>query len=358
MTLTEQQRFKCYTEMCLFAQTKGGECLSIEYKNAHSSYTWFCKKDFYMWNTSWNNVKFGNCWCPKCANRPKITIDKCHELAFNKNGKCLSTKYFNSKTPILWQCEKGHVWESTWLGVAIQGHWCHECGNQIPYTLEDCVQIAKDRNGVCLSTDYNDANSILLWKCNKDGYEWKTTLSSIVNGKTWCPKCVNLASPTIKEIELFAKNKGWTFLSENYVNNRTNMEWQCQKGHKWKATWNNIKDAKRECPNCCLNQTSKMEQELYQFVLKIRPNALNGKKGLLNNKKMSLDVFDPDTRRAIEFDGDYFHSFRNKRYSPEREFEKHLQCIEADIILIRIKEKDWNINKNKILSKVEAFLNG
>lgn len=53
MDFTEKQRLKCYTEMCLFAQTKDGECLSIEYKNAHTSYTWFCKKD---WTVNKNKI--------------------------------------------------------------------------------------------------------------------------------------------------------------------------------------------------------------------------------------------------------------------------------------------------------------
>ena len=42
--------------------------------------------------------------------------------AGTKNGKCLSTQYINSKTKLLWECAEGHQWEAA-PGDIKQGHW-------------------------------------------------------------------------------------------------------------------------------------------------------------------------------------------------------------------------------------------
>lgn len=39
-----------------------------------------------------------------------ITIDTLKELAISRGGKCLSTEYINSQTPVEWECENGHKW--------------------------------------------------------------------------------------------------------------------------------------------------------------------------------------------------------------------------------------------------------
>ena len=36
----------------------------------------------------------------------KLTLDIAKEIARNREGECLSKKYVNSKTPMLWKCAK------------------------------------------------------------------------------------------------------------------------------------------------------------------------------------------------------------------------------------------------------------
>lgn len=53
-------------------------------------------------------------------------IHYCQQLASNNGGKCLSTEYKNDATKYTWQCSKGHNW-NTRLTVIEGGSWCPEC---------------------------------------------------------------------------------------------------------------------------------------------------------------------------------------------------------------------------------------
>jgi hypothetical protein len=49
-----------------------------------------------------------------------------HDLARSRSGLCLSAEYFNMKTRMLWQCQSLHIFESTPENVK-QGRWCPIC---------------------------------------------------------------------------------------------------------------------------------------------------------------------------------------------------------------------------------------
>lgn len=63
---------------------------------------------------------------PKTCNQ-KLTLHHAQEVAKNKNGKCLSEKYKNVDTKLKWECEFGHQWEATLYNVRKIGSWCPEC---------------------------------------------------------------------------------------------------------------------------------------------------------------------------------------------------------------------------------------
>jgi hypothetical protein len=43
-------------------------------------------------------------------------------------GKCISTKYLNSKTNLLFECKYNHQWTATWDNIS-KGKWCPECSS-------------------------------------------------------------------------------------------------------------------------------------------------------------------------------------------------------------------------------------
>ena len=56
----------------------------------------------------------------------KNILKDLQERAALKGGKCLSKEYVNSSTPMLWQCQKGHAWETNSV-IIKQGCWCPAC---------------------------------------------------------------------------------------------------------------------------------------------------------------------------------------------------------------------------------------
>src|SRR5581483_5500672 len=42
-----------------------------------------------------------------------------------------------------------------------------------------------NRNGLCISTEYVNANTPMQWHCS-EGHEWNASFNNIKNGKKWC----------------------------------------------------------------------------------------------------------------------------------------------------------------------------
>ena len=104
-------------------------------------------------------------WCAKCAGLKKLTLQECIDLAINKNGKCLSTEYKNIKSILLWECEKGHTWYANFNNVKDKQQWCAECAGVKKLTLQHCIDLAISKNGKCLSTEYKSAHTQMSWEC-------------------------------------------------------------------------------------------------------------------------------------------------------------------------------------------------
>jgi hypothetical protein len=174
----------------MLAESKGGKFLSEKYSNNRVKYLWQCSNG-HEWNMAFRNAKSGQ-WCPKCSikkrsekNRP--SIEECHKIAKTKKGFCLSTQYFYSKTKYEWMCKEGHKWKASYDKIK-QGRWCPKCATlNRSGNLNDCIALAKERGGKCLSTEYKNNYTKLLWEC-KEGHKWYSKYRNIQSG-SWCPKC-------------------------------------------------------------------------------------------------------------------------------------------------------------------------
>ena len=211
------------------ARKRGGRCLSDVYAGNNTKLRWECAKG-HQWETTPYKVKEGGHWCPKCAAAERrLTIAEMKSLAKARGGRCLSRNYVNNHTKLQWECSKGHRWMAVPM-VIRRGGWCPKC---VGLTIAEMKSLAKARGGKCLSQNYVNIHTKLRWECSK-GHRWMAVPQSIKNG-TWCPKCAGNARQTISEMKLLAKEKGGKCLSQVYVNNRTKLQWECFKGHRWMA---------------------------------------------------------------------------------------------------------------------------
>ncbi|GBB89271.1 hypothetical protein RclHR1_15970005 [Rhizophagus clarus] len=229
------------------AHDRNGDCLSKKYINNNSPLLWRCAIG-HEWYSPFASIKNSGTWCPHCQFNRRLTLEDAKQIAISRGGECLSENFDNSKSILLWHCGKGHEWYARFHSIKNLNSWCPYCaGHRI--TLEDVKQIAIDKGGECLSQEYINSYTPLIWKCNK-GHEWSAKLHGIKNLNTWCPKCAGNKRLTLEEANQIASIKNGRCLSEKYLNGRQNLLWQCSIGHKWLASLERVKNKNSWCPEC------------------------------------------------------------------------------------------------------------
>jgi len=171
------------------ASERGGECLSQLYVNYQTKLKWRCS-DNHIWEAMPSKIIFGQwckiCGQKKRGINSRKTIESANQLALERGGVCLSENYQNAITRLRWRCSEGHEWEINYNKVQ-QGTWCPFCAGNKTQTIEDMKLLARDRGGECMSLKYENTGSKLLWRCG-NGHEWFAVPDSIKRG-TWCPHC-------------------------------------------------------------------------------------------------------------------------------------------------------------------------
>jgi hypothetical protein len=127
-----QKRWKNTIEKCQqVAEERGGKCLSKKYNNCNEKMLWECSEG-HQWEAIFHNIKNKKSWCPECAiiNNSMLLkngIEDCHQVAEERGGRCLSTKYKNNNTKMLWECDKGHQWGAWFKSIKNHKSWCPYC---------------------------------------------------------------------------------------------------------------------------------------------------------------------------------------------------------------------------------------
>ena len=222
------------SDMREVARKKGGECLSTEYANSRTKILWRCGSG-HEWLAQPSQVKIGH-WCSVCAiGQKKLSIDDLRKLAAVKGGSCLSTTYRKNSNLLAWQCHSGHEWAATGTSVK-SGQWCPHC---LKYSIDEMKSLAMSRGGECLSDAYARIRDKLVWRCGH-GHRWETSGSSIVRGG-WCPACAGKKKLDLPSLQNLAATKGGRCLSNEYVDSKFPMLWQCADGHQWSAPASTIR---------------------------------------------------------------------------------------------------------------------
>ena len=272
-------------DMQAIALMMGGKCLSKEYWDESSPLSWRCEKG-HNWDAPYSIIRQGS-WCPQCTHeeRKQIWLERLQEVAEKRGGLCLSAIYISNQSKIKWQCKKGHQWLARPSDVK-GGTWCAWCAGKAKHTIEEMREKAQSRGGKCLSTKYVNSKTKLKWECSL-GHTWETIPNEIYMGR-WCPKCkaINIGNyrrSTIGDIRKLAESKGGKLLSEKYTGAHTPMKWQCSKGHQWMANAGHVKHH-TWCPVCA--QTAKHTIEEMHLIATLQKGMCLSKKIVNNTTKL------------------------------------------------------------------------
>ncbi len=316
-------------DMDVLAKTKEGLCLSKKYFDTHTKLHWECKEG-HRWEATPHSIKQGK-WCPhsdckgkKIGDALRGNIAEMKKIALKKEGKCLSEEYKTARTKLRWQCNKGHRWEARPDHIK-RGSWCPIC----PYILsadkrnlaiEEMRRVAKSRGGKCISEEYINSVTKLLWEC-KEGHRWKAKPVIIKRGR-WCPTCGGSEKLTIDEMKELAKDRGGWCLSPQYINANTKLLWKCEMAHQWEATPASVKSGSW-CPLCSVNLSERICREYFENIFskpfpKKKPSWLVNREG----KRMELDGYSEKLGIAFEYQGIQHFEIAPPLVSTKTELEK------------------------------------
>jgi len=269
---------------------------------------------------------------------------------------------------VWWICPKGHSYECTIDKKTSRNQGCAYCsGKKVLVGFNDLKtkepELVKEwdyDNNVISPEDVTvGSNKKVAWVCSVCGNRWKAIVNDRAGiGRRGCPACSKK-----KRVKSFLKN--WIKPGENDLASQypellsewdyeKNTEfspetitagsnyrawWKCSTcGNTWRAAVHNRVTNKSGCPTCTRHKsTSFPEQAIYYYLSKIYPKTTNGYKDIFPTCKMELDVYIPDLKIGIEYDGVYWHS---TSYAKQKAKEKYNICKENGIKLIRVSESD------------------
>ena len=266
---------------------------------------------------------------------------------------------YGSNKTASWICEKRHRWEAT-ISDRSRGRKCPYCsGRRILVGYNDLAtsnpklteQWHPTKNGTLTPHNVSaGSNKKVWWKCEK-GHEWEAVIYTRVKG-VGCPICgkvtrvINNTHNQIKVKGSLALKfpdlaKEWNCVKngklspEDVLTGSTKkVWWRCVKGHEWNARISH-RVSGVGCPICAQITQSSFPEQAILYYLK---QYMNVEHRYIHNG-FEIDVYLPEYRIGIEYDGVYYHK-GEKSFEHEQRKDKALSS--DGIILIRIKET-WNV---------------
>ena len=321
--------------------TKNGKLTPYKIRpNSGKKIWWKCDKgDDHEWKSAPDTRVSQNQNCPICAGQ-KVVLSNClatlnpelvEEWHQTKNGTLTP---FNVTTgtqrKVWWQCDKedDHEWKAA-VNHRTNGTGCPFCRG-LKVTKSNCL--ATTHSEICQEwhpiknselTSYDivaGSNKKVWWKCDKgDDHEWESSPGTRISQNQNCPVCAgkkvvnsNCLATTHPELaKQWHPTKNGSLTTRDVVAGTSKrIWWKCNKdeNHVWKVSGNSRDNFKTECPFCTLTPQSKQELTItFELIIFFKDINPKGFKTSLNGKLTSVDIYIPELKLGIEFDGNYWH---------------------------------------------------
>jgi len=276
-----------------------------------------------------------------------------------------------SSAIVKWQCsvKPSHVWFASVTNRS-KGPGCPDCsGRNVDIATKNLLVLFPDiaaqlhaNSGVDPSTlNSNSQTDDVLWQCKtNEAHSWLATPHSRAVIGTGCPHCLGKTrrEPLTDHPTLVAE---WSPSNKRRPEEFTAgsghlAEWTCSAvttHAPWKST---ILDRTRGrgCPSCAAeNFASSQEKVIGDILSALGVEFLTSVRGQIGHG-LELDLYLPEYKLAIEFNGVYWHSDRFKKRNYHQ--AKHLACKKAGIALYQIWEDDFRERKGAVVCDLAARL--
>ena len=267
-----------------------------EYVNALTKMEFRCIEHDYTFFQTSNNHLYSNSPCEHCEKAHArelfaMGLDGFKQKMFSVHGDVFSfelSKYVNQRTKIKVQCKQCETIITSPPHTLINGVGCESC-----YDSEKRKEYGKEK---------------------------------------------------LKEINVYVRKLGGKCLSDSYVNNMTNLQFQCKKGHNFMESWSDVKDSMMWCKECAPNRL--IGETLTRMMLEHLLGYEMPSSYIKSMQGLQLDGYNSKYQVAFEYQGyqhytkgSYFHKTKEEFESQrQRDTTKKRLCKVNDILLIEIFE--------------------
>ena len=313
----------------------------VEYINNSTKVCIICPEHGEFWKTPKHHLHGQG--CPLCAKRDAsikrtLTTDEFIEKArkiHRDKYDYSKVKYVNNSTKVCIICpEHGEFWMTPHNHLANQG--CPKCSGRYitdtNYFIEKAKQIHGDKYDYS-KVEYKDSKTKICIICPKHGEFWQTPQEHLQH--KGCKECgfESVLEKNTKSTEDFIKQS-------NIV-------------HHYKYDYSKYEHLQnRGCPSCS-HSTSKEEVNICNYLNSIDIACKQRVKNIIN--PYELDIYIPDKKVAIEYDGVIWHS---EKFGKDKNYHlmKTELCEKQGIRLIHIFEDEWLEHSDIVKSKLRHIL--
>jgi hypothetical protein len=268
--------------------------------------------------------------------------------------------YINALTPIEIRCIKhNNIFHQVSNDHFKKGYACKDCLIEYRRSLysdgketfvKKSIKVFGDTYDYS-SVDYVNQNTEVTIRCKKHNLVFEKLPFLFLKG-SGCSKCskqnidTQRSDETLLKIRKYVKKLEGKCLSEEYITNEKNLQFECKYGHKFKESWSDVKNSLRWCPKCSKNRLigESIARQIMEHALQIEFPSVYIKE----MEGLQLDGYNAEHKIAFEYQGyqhytqtSYFHE-SDSQYKSQivRDKEKKRLCKKNGIKLIEIFEFD------------------
>lgn len=176
-----------------------------------------------------------------------MSLAEASNLAQERGGFLVSSDYKNSNTKLTWQCARKHVWQATLSNVKHRNSWCKVCSYEKKKTSEKDLRLKIESLGWKIDEEVvSGTKSKIRVECINN-HKSKILVESIIYLNVGCAFCRKLC---IQDLQKIAQERNGRLIDTVYLNNKYKYTWECQAGHRWKASADNVKNKLSWCSMC------------------------------------------------------------------------------------------------------------
>lgn len=241
------------------------------------------------------------------------------------------------------RCKNGHVTFRRYSDVRV-GHGCPSCSTNQKYDGKRINEILISSN-LSLVGQYFRKDLPIELRCMRCDHRFKKKIGYIK--PNCCPHC--------RFINNLGDLDGYIWIGKErskFKDRRYKHVLCCPEGHKISIASNDWKKGYR----CNICNSSRQELEISKLLDSMGVKYLHNDRGVFAGK-YELDFLIPDAKKAIEFNGAFWHSTKNNKDKLYHQ-KKSLMAHALGISLLHVYEHEWLNDRDKCLKRIVRFLKG